>query len=292
MKTTTTNIDSISFINYCSTKVSNNFFDGLNTYVQKSNLRVKKSDDNNNTYYNYFFGKHYLFTHKHGFSTNKLGMTREWNLLKFNGLKSYNTTKDNLRDKHLFGLLDYMLKENLKFEIQSIDICNDYKDTYMKNIWGVKKTKGTGKIHKVFLKHNYNKTYYLEDIKTRTNRNICSYTYNKTYKEYSKNNFTIDDDITRFEVKLLPKLLRKINFNNHTKDDLTNEILKQLDNYVVLKSDSTTIIEDKKQYILRKEQYKKCTFKSTHTTFNKKTVVDYIGKLEKYLYLIDDTKIK
>ncbi|QOY55405.1 hypothetical protein HUE87_03985 [Candidatus Sulfurimonas marisnigri] len=219
-----TTIDSISFVNY----TTNTLHTQMETYIQNNTL-TKHKIETNNSMNKYLVKENNQVIFDYRTLINKDGLVS--NIINFNGLKTYNTDLDNNRTKHIFSLLEYLsIKCNLsKWDIRQIDICTDINTTNDKVI--VQKDKVRGNRIDKLITDISTKTQYIETIKNkvkngvktldRSNMMMSAYLCDKTHKELVLNN-NIDKDITRFEVKLLPRLLKKI----HSIKELSNELNK------------------------------------------------------------------
>ena len=147
--------------------------------------------------------------------------------IDFNGLLTHSNI-DNSRDIILVEILEYLSYKALinKWNIRQLDICTDMKTSNDKVIVQKQRVKGN-RLDKLNTKIGTN-TQYIERIKIkdkkldRSNMLVSSYLYNKTFKELSVNDNIINEDMTRFEIKLLPRIFKRIaNLND------INEVIKK-----------------------------------------------------------------
>ena len=235
---TKTGIDSFSVINY--SKI--NLYTILETYSNTFDFTiVKYNKHKHNSTYIYKKNNKNIFRYSTG-----IVQGREFNILSFDGLCSYDTELDELRETTLFNILEYInykLQLYLQWNIRQLDIFLDLNTTQNKIIVTRDKTRGL-KLNKLPLRTDG--TYYLEKVGmkngklNKTNMKLSSYLYNKTLKEKQKHN-NIIDDITRFEISILRNKFKNI----HTIDD----IMDIVDYYKIYEYNNVTeCIKDKKRY--------------------------------------------
>ena len=216
-----TKVDSISFINYTTKTLHAE----LNAYCRIHNLT-----------------KHYIetntYTKKHVYKKNnnvifvyKTKVDKEGyilNFIEFNGLVTYQSDIDKAREENISDVLEYLSvhSDAGRWSIRQLDICSDLSVTNDKVIVTKKRVKGN-RLDSLDCNIGF-KTQYIETIKRkqtdkgivldRSNMLVSSYLYDKTLKERIKHNNIIDEVMTRFEVKILPRMFKRICHISDVKD--------------------------------------------------------------------------
>ncbi len=273
-----TSIDSISFINYTTQTLHNE----INQYCDLKHL-TKHIIETNTSMNKYLIKQDnkVIFAYKTLVDKDTKNII---NIIDFNGLQTQSNTNtiDKSRNIILVDLLAYLSKKALlnKWNIRQLDICTDVNITNDKVIVQKQKVKGN-RIDKLITKIG-TKTQYIETVKLkdkkldRTNMLVSSYLYNKTYKELSINNNTIDDNITRFEIKILPRMFKRlINLND------INEIIKK---YTLITYTSKNKCNTNKM-LLNTNKAVLSTLELSSSVLNIDGVEKFLMKIEKYITL-------
>ncbi len=272
--TLNTKIDSISFINYTSSTLHYE----LDNYCNINNLS-KHTIETNTAMNKYLIKKDnkVMFVYK----TLKSKFKDEvLNIIDFNGLLTHSEV-DRQRELLIPSLIEYLsIKANLNtWDIRQLDICSDMNITNDKVIVNKKKIKGN-RLDKLDTKIG-TKTQYIETVKKkdnkldRTNMLVSSYVYNKTYKELTQNNNILNEDITRFEIKLLPRVFKRIANISDIKD--------LVDNYTINTYKSKN--QCNKDKVLLNANKKVLDTKAVTSKLDLTGVDTFLTKIEKYISL-------
>jgi hypothetical protein len=171
--------------------------------------------------------------------------------IKFAGLKRYNTILDQVSNDCLENICSFFNRNGIVFKLTELDVCIDIESAF-ENVLAIctKRTPKT-KYYRLTDRQAYDSTSYIEKIAKRKLKKavLRAYTYNKSLKE------NLDNNITRFELKLQPKY-----FNSRGVS--VESIQKALDRYHVMYfrdlSTKYSIINAYNSYkIVRKREIKK-----------------------------------
>lgn len=277
----TTKIDSISFIGYASTTLHTT----IDTYC-KLNAITKHAINTKNSMSKYLYKSNKTTIFNYKTLVNKDGLVL--NIIEFNGLITLNAEVDTLREEKLFNILEYLnVRTDIgKLEIRALDICADMNISNDKVIVQKEKVRGN-RLDRLIVDIG-TKTQYIETVKKkktldglvldRSNMLTSSYLYNKTFKEHSTHGRVITDDITRFELKVLARMWKRI----HCIEDLRNVANK----YVIETYSSKNMCNKDKRLLNAKKAYSG----GAKHVLDMQGVEDYLLRMEKYVTLDLETK--
>jgi hypothetical protein len=219
-------IDSIE-IRYRNLRLIDLFKEKYNFYREKNKIVYKDKDS------------HLVVFHTRLHTDNLSNLKFEYETISFNGFKKY-SKRDDLILKTFNEVIKLLNDNDIVFYLTSIDLSIDFYNSKVEDLIYTKSTRNTKKyllsdLSTQSLSYITNgSTFNLEKLsKDLSKTSVRAIIYNKSLKEKSKNNTTIEDNIIRFEAKI--KNFRDIEKGSVEKYNiaLKEEIKKRLSKYII-----------------------------------------------------------
>jgi len=268
-----TSIDSISLINY-SLK---NLYQQLFRFSKIYKLNYTFHQENYQYIYKFYYKKVFLFKHISG----RTPQNEDYDIIEFNGMKSYNKKEDDLREEYLYKVLSHihLFNDNLdRWNIRRLDLSLDIQEEMNKIL--IHK-RGKSKKHPIRV---HNKSFYRTEEIPKSGRKTMKMTgvlYNKLYKEICFHNNIIDDykSLSRFEISLLPKLMKNIHF--------VSDLKRYIDKYDVYLYKSSSECKNDKVLLNSMDRstklFKFKNYQSQIIHFNLEGVIQELKNIDRFI---------